>query len=656
MKPLLLVLLATAAFAQKIPDARCRVEDYTVNSVIAWQFPKTVGKIQVAVLRDPAAEQEARFDLLHGSTLISLRYQGKELLYGQSAGASVAMYSTRRGSEAELKEVTPYWSAYNPDQGGASMGAPAVTAGAACNGEASFRAFAMLNDRGVNNSFQADPLLAVWQGKISDNFPPGYSTPYVIETNASWVENPGGAPRFYLRLDQSVVKLRPGASGPLDWFLAAAAPWDFEHKTQYPENCTDKTPCTSATTGALATGRYADAAQNRGFATVVPTADWQTGRVYIRDNAEYVVLLYGAVWAAPRRSFAAVLDRAMDGIGAFRFSWYVCAGPWQQAKTFAERFPKSSKPPRPSAKPLPGTPQDRDSVRVGCQVAEFKMQPDQAEHAVVLKDPAGEQTVLIDTVQGGAIVSLRYKGVEHIWGYNGGGLLQMAFHNEMTRGPWKGDYNPTQAGDGSAMSPVTGIACDGTSAVTTMTLMLDFNHNNGFYDKSLIAVWGGRMNALEPLSYFAPYALETRLSWVPNPSGEPKYYLRREERFTHIADEQIGPFGYDFAAYMPWEFRVRAISPENCPCPATATNYMAGGWYTDETRTTGLAVAMPAANFPDRKVGGIFNADYMWRNRNFHLSAGEPLDGIASKSLVWYVLPGTWDNALKFAKTLPDRK
>jgi hypothetical protein len=291
-------------------------------------------------------------------------------------------------------------------------------------------------------------------------------------------------------------------------------------------------------------------------------------------------------------------------------------------------------------------------VRIGCQVTEFKMQPKQADQAVVLKDPAGEQTVLFDVTEGGAIVSWKYRGVEHIWGYNGGGLLQMAFHNRMRKGPWAGDYNPTQAGDGSAMSPVTGVACQSTHAVTLLTMMLDFNHNNGFYEKPLIAVWGGRVNDMAPLSYFSPYTLETRASWVPNPKNEPKYYLKLEQRFTHLADEKIGPFSFDFAAYSPWEFNVRAVSPENCPCDSSGTRYMAGGWYRDEARSVGLATAMPSSNFPKGKVGGIFNSDYMWRNRNFHLSASESLDGIASKSFVWYVLPGPWPSALEFARGL----
>ena len=144
------------------------------------------------------------------------------------------------------------------------------------------------------------------------------------------------------------------------------------------------------------------------------------------------------------------------------------------------------------------------------------MEPGQVDQAVVLKDPAHQQTVLFDVKEGGAIVSLKYNGIQHIWGYNGGGLLQMAFHNRRVVGKQVGDYNPTQAGDGSSMSPVTGVACDGTSSVDIVTMMLDFNHNNGFYKHPLIAVWGGKVNNSIPLSYFSPYTLETRAHWVRN--------------------------------------------------------------------------------------------------------------------------------------------
>lgn len=296
------------------------------------------------------------------------------------------------------------------------------------------------------------------------------------------------------------------------------------------------------------------------------------------------------------------------------------------------------------------TPVDQQAVRVGCQTTPYTMEPKQIDQAVVIKDPVGEQTVLFDITEGGAIVSLKYHGVEHIWGYNGGGLLQMAFHNARKVGNLYGDYNPTQAGDGSAMSPVTGVACHGTSSVDIMTMMLDFNHNNSFYQNPVIAVWGGRVNHSIPLSYFSPYTLETRAEWVRNPAGEPEYYLRLSERFTHLTDEKIGIFDYDFADYEPWEFNVRAVSPEHCPCASLSTAYMAGGWYQDTLRNVGLAVAMPSSNFPGGKVSGGFNSDYQWRNRNFHLEARESLDGIQSKSFVWYVMVGPWQNALSFAR------
>jgi len=643
------LLAAAAATAQKIPDAACPVEDFPLKAVVAWQFPQVLPKVQVVVLRDPAGEQEARFDLLHGASLISLRYRGKELLYGQGAGADVGMFALRQPLP-QMRMRSPYWTAFNPDQGGVSMGVASTVAGVACEGTRSMRAIAMMIDRSVDNSFEPEKLLGVWAGKISDNFPPGYSTPYSIETRASWVKNPGGAPAWYLKLEQSVVNIRPQASGPLQWFLSGAAPWNSQRFVQFPENCTEKSPCASTTTAALASGHYEDEANQRGVATVVPTAPWRTSKAFLRDNAEYVVLLYGAVWAAPRRTFAAVLERPLDGVGSFDFAWYVCAGPWEQVRAFAASQPKSTATPLPSAPPPAANPMEADAVSAACQTTEFRMQPNQPEQAVVMKDPAGEQTVLFDMAQGGAIVSLKYKGAEHVWGFNGGGLLQMAFHNGMTHGPWRGDYNPTQAGDGSAMSPVTGVACQGTNAVTVMTMMLDFNHNNAFYERPLIAVWEGRVNDMVPLSNFSPYTLETRASWVPNPAGVPKYYLKLEERITHIADEKIGPFGFDFAAYVAWDYKTKVVSPENCPCDVAASKYVAGGFYREDL-SDGLGVAMPSSNFSSGRVSGNGGTEPMWRNHSFHLSGRDTLDGIASKAFVWYVFAGPWKNAEAFARS-----
>ena len=193
------LLVVTPLWAQAIPDVSCALEDYPVNTVRAWQFPQAQNKVEVVVLKDPTGEQEARFDITHGTSLISLRYKGKEMLFGQSAGASVSLFSLRRSDSPDLKGMNPYWSAFSPDQGDSSMGVTATTTGVACTGQLSLRAFAVMEDRGADNSFQKRALLGVVAGKISANFPPGYSTPFVIETKASWTPNSSGQPKNLLK-------------------------------------------------------------------------------------------------------------------------------------------------------------------------------------------------------------------------------------------------------------------------------------------------------------------------------------------------------------------------------------------------------------------------------------------------------------------------
>jgi hypothetical protein len=330
-------LLCGPLVAQPMPDVRGTYEEYPVNMVKYWQAREALKSVQVVVLRDPAGEQEARFDLHHGASLISLRYHGEELLFGHSAGANVEMFVYRRDTAPE--HYSRYWSAFHPSQGGNSMGVPSTTGGVACNGEKSMTAIAMMVDAGVNNSFERNPLRAVWKGQVSDNFPPGYSTPYTIQTDASWVPNsdPNGSPKYYLKLHQVVVNIRPADSGPMEWLLEGAAPWTSTYSAVYPANANnEKVPVTSATAPVMLAGRYQDSERTRGFAIAVPTAKWATDNAYILENAEYVKLLYGAVWAAPRHTFAVVLSRPVNGLSAFSFDWFVCAGSWDQATKFGQ--------------------------------------------------------------------------------------------------------------------------------------------------------------------------------------------------------------------------------------------------------------------------------------------------------------------------------
>jgi hypothetical protein len=333
--------------SQKMPDVRGTYENYPVNMVNYWQSRWTIESVQVVVLRDPAGEQEARFDLTRGATLISLRYHGKELLFGQSAGANVEMFVFRKDTSEAARGLSPYWTAFHPSQGGNSMGVPSTVAGVACNGEKSMQAFTMMVDAGINNAFVRNPLFAVWKGKLSDTYPPGYSTPYTIQTDASWVPNtnPGGVPKFYLKLHQAVVNYRSEDSGPMDWYLEGAAPWSSLYSSVYaPKNCNENNPCSSETAPVLMAGRYQDSTRTNGFTIVVPTREWATQRAFVLENAEYVKLLYGAVWAAPRHTFAVVLSRRLKGLSAFSFDWYVCAGSWKQATGFGENTVHPGKP------------------------------------------------------------------------------------------------------------------------------------------------------------------------------------------------------------------------------------------------------------------------------------------------------------------------
>ena len=342
----ILTFVSVPLMSQKMPDVRGTYENYPVNIVNYWQSRWSIDSVQVVVLRDPAGEQEARFDLTRGATLISLRYRGEELLFGHSAGANVEMFVFRKDTSQEFKGYSPYWSAFHPSQGGNSMGVPSTTAGVACNGEKSMQAFSMMVDAGNNNAFVRNPLFAVWKGKLSDTYPPGYSTPYTIQTDAGWIpnSNPNSEPKYYLKLHQVVVNIRPDDSGPMDWYLQGAAPWTSLYSSVYaPENCSEKTPCTSQTAPVLMAGRYQDSIRTRGFAIVVPTTNWATKRAFVLENAEYVKLLYGAVWAAPRHTFAVVLSRPLSGLSAFSFDWYICAGSWSQACNFGENSVQLSK-------------------------------------------------------------------------------------------------------------------------------------------------------------------------------------------------------------------------------------------------------------------------------------------------------------------------
>ena len=330
---LVFLLAEGAVHAQEIPNVACKLENYERSPGIDQKDHE----VQVVVLRDPSGQQEARFDLTHGASLVSLRYQGKELLSGHhsySAGANVSAYKIRHGTEPALKGLGTFASAYLPNQGQTSMDVPATVAGVACNGLERMDAFAMMVDFGGDASFERYPLMGVWKGQLSGHFPPGYSTPYTIETEASWVPNPGKTPSYYLRLEQTVVNTRADDSGDVHWVLLGAAPWNLGYQTGEPDGCTIGTPCRSSTTPAIAVGHYEDAGHSAGVAVVVPTKVWMTNQLYVVGNTDPYVGLWEAPEALQLRYFGVVLGRSLAGSTSFQFQWYICAGAWNEVRDF----------------------------------------------------------------------------------------------------------------------------------------------------------------------------------------------------------------------------------------------------------------------------------------------------------------------------------
>lgn len=336
----LVFLLAQGTLhAQEFPNVRCHLENYQLGPG---------NEVQVVVLRDPSGQQEARFDLTHGADLVSLRYRGKELLFGHnlgagesSLGANISMYRIRHGTEEGLTGFDPFGqfqSAFLPNQGMSSMGVPSLVAGVGCQGGASMNAFAMLADFGADESFERHPLIGVWKGRVSDHVPPGYSTPYTLETQASWVRNQGKTPDYYLRLEQTVVNIRAEDSGTMYWQLMATVPWSVEYETGYPDGCTPKTPCRSETTPVLAAGRYEDTDHSTGVAVVIPTEAWMTNEAYLVGDSDPYVEEIGSPEVFRVRYFGAVLQRPLAGSTGFKFQWYICAGPWNEAREFATRL------------------------------------------------------------------------------------------------------------------------------------------------------------------------------------------------------------------------------------------------------------------------------------------------------------------------------
>lgn len=157
-----------------------------------------------------------------------------------------------------------------------------------------------------------------------------YATPYSVVTIASFVSNPGGTPGYYLRLQQTIANLDPAESFPWGFELAGYVPLTFTNSAQYPAGCSQPAPCSPSATPQLVAGLYPNASLTGGTAFYVSPQTYWAGSVsafptFKTDtiNKNQSVHLFNAFWGlGPSKSRT--------------FVWYVMAGDWNKALSFAQ--------------------------------------------------------------------------------------------------------------------------------------------------------------------------------------------------------------------------------------------------------------------------------------------------------------------------------
>jgi len=272
-----------------------------------------------------------------------------------------------------------------------------------------------------------------------------------------------------------------------------------------------------------------------------------------------------------------------------------------------------------------------------------------------LTDPSGQQTALFDLAWGGTLASLKYNGVEMIWGGDPGAMVQptfFAFPN-----PTGLPYNPEQAGgnplDGT---PTLGAGCTDSNTLLILSGTTDYFIGQSGYKVANPVIAG----AIYQHQFTTPYTITTTARFVQNPGGTPAYYLKITQSFlnNHPVDSLSAAFV--LALYVPYSFQNFISSPPGClrssMCPLAGTASLVEGMYQDAAHTQGTALFFRPAQWLSLAPGGSIFA---------YGGPPNPLDprGIGSGAYItfwhlppnsvqtydFFVLVGGWTAALSFA-------
>jgi hypothetical protein len=278
--------------------------------------------------------------------------------------------------------------------------------------------------------------------------------------------------------------------------------------------------------------------------------------------------------------------------------------------------------------------------------------PGTTHAAYFLSDPAGQQRAVFDLHWGGALASLQYLGVEHVWGNATGGMVQPAPHDFFG----SQDYNPTQAGDVDNLGSITsGVRCLGANVLYLMTgALLDYNLGRSGH----IVADSVRGGSVVVGSFATPYYVVTIASFVKNPAGTPAYYLRMQQTFTNVDPSEVIFWGFEIAGYVPFTFSTDTQYPTNCvgatPCAASTTPELLSGLYPASNLQGGTAFLISPETYWENQrrnqtAFAAFGTDTINQDQSSHLFSSQwGLGPGQSRTYVFFVLVGDWSNAFAF--------
>jgi len=311
--------------------------------------PYTIEQHNAYALTDPSGQQTALFDLTWGGTLVSLKYNNQEMMWGPNPGGMIqpAYFGDPLHN---ISGGGAWW--YNPEQAGgpAFRGTPVF--GAVCSdantlmiiGGATDYFGGMSGYRVGNPVFLYSPSNQYHVYDTNKHF----AAPYTITTIATFVPNPGGSPSYYLKITQTILNNHPTENFTFGFQISGYVPARLKFFKSFPANCTAayQPGCGPADVPNLIGGLYSDLGLSDGTALYVrPRSDWPflgpVPSVFILHDSScqpagpadpnclaHTVGPWATDWSVPPST-----PRTMD--------FYVLVGSWAQACTFATGSPAS---------------------------------------------------------------------------------------------------------------------------------------------------------------------------------------------------------------------------------------------------------------------------------------------------------------------------